>query len=91
MAPAKTFTQEVESPVAPARLFKALVLDSHTLLPDLIPNSFDSVEIEEGDSIDIGSIKKFHFAEGVIRWMASMSISLTRQNLKQRGLVPSGR
>ncbi|GAB2289644.1 hypothetical protein Dimus_023950 [Dionaea muscipula] len=63
MAPAKTFTQEIESPVAPARLFKA-VLDSPTLLPKLIPNSFESVEIEEGDSIVVGSIKKLNFPKG---------------------------
>ncbi|GAB2289642.1 hypothetical protein Dimus_023949 [Dionaea muscipula] len=64
MAPAKTFTQEIESPVAPARLFKAFVLDSHTLLPKLIPESFESVEIEEGDSIVVGSVKKLNFPKG---------------------------
>ncbi|GAB2289653.1 hypothetical protein Dimus_023960 [Dionaea muscipula] len=64
MAPVKTFTEVIESSVAPERLFKAIVLDGHNLLPKLIPGSFESIEIVEGESIAVGSVKKITFAQG---------------------------
>ncbi|GAB2271222.1 hypothetical protein Dimus_030901 [Dionaea muscipula] len=64
MAPTNTYTQVIESPVAPARLFKAIVLDSHNLLPKLIPDTFESIEIVEGDSIAVGSVMKINFPKG---------------------------
>ncbi|GMY16986.1 major strawberry allergen Fra a 1.04-like [Fagus crenata] len=58
-----TFTQEFTTPVAPARMFKALILDSHNLIPKLMPQSIKSIEFIEGDG-GVGSIKKTTFAEG---------------------------
>ncbi|GAB2289645.1 hypothetical protein Dimus_023951 [Dionaea muscipula] len=63
MAPT-TYTQVIESPVAPARLFKAIVFDAHILLPKLIPDCFESVEIVEGETIAVGTVKKLNFSKG---------------------------
>ncbi|GAB2289647.1 hypothetical protein Dimus_023952 [Dionaea muscipula] len=63
MAP-PSFTQVIESPVAPVRWFKAIVFDSHILMPKLIPDSFESVEIVEGETIAVGTVKKLNFAKG---------------------------
>ncbi|GMH25940.1 hypothetical protein Nepgr_027783 [Nepenthes gracilis] len=61
---AGTYSQEIESPVAPARLFKALCLDNHTLFPKLMPESFKSIEFVQGDHATVGSIKQLNFPEG---------------------------
>ncbi|KAK9280926.1 hypothetical protein L1049_003817 [Liquidambar formosana] len=58
-----TFTQEFTTPVAPSRMFKALILDSHNLIPKLMPQSVKSMEFIEGDG-GVGSIKQTHFPEG---------------------------
>ncbi|XP_010245451.1 PREDICTED: major allergen Pru ar 1-like [Nelumbo nucifera] len=58
-----TYTQEFTTSIAPARMFKALILDSHNLIPKLMPQSIKSIEIVEGDG-DIGSIKQTNFHEG---------------------------
>ncbi|KAK9280925.1 hypothetical protein L1049_003816 [Liquidambar formosana] len=58
-----TFTQEFTTPVAPCRMFKALILDSHNLIPKLMPQSIKSIEFIEGDG-GVGSIKQTHFPEG---------------------------
>ncbi|KAL9255058.1 Major strawberry allergen Fra a 1-3-like protein [Drosera capensis] len=60
-AVSKTLTLEIESPVAPARLFKALCLDHHDLFPKLMPESFKSIECVEGDSVEVGSVQQFNF------------------------------
>ncbi|KAA8543062.1 hypothetical protein F0562_021443 [Nyssa sinensis] len=59
----KSITQEFTCSVAPARMFKALVLDSHNLIPKLVPQSIKSVEFIEGDGC-VGSIKQTNFHEG---------------------------
>ncbi|KAL9269514.1 Major strawberry allergen Fra a 1-3-like protein [Drosera capensis] len=64
MGKSKTFSQEIESPVAPARLFKALCLEHHVLFPKLMPDSFASIEFVEGDSVKVGSIQQLNFPEG---------------------------
>ncbi|GAB2213988.1 hypothetical protein Droror1_Dr00018318 [Drosera rotundifolia] len=61
---AKTFTQEIESPVSPGRLFKALCLEHHTLFPKLMPESFESIQFVEGDSIKVGSVQQLNFPKG---------------------------
>ncbi|KAK4793658.1 hypothetical protein SAY86_024093 [Trapa natans] len=43
-----SFGHEVESPISPRRIFKALILDSHTLLPKIMPGSIDSVVFLQG-------------------------------------------
>ncbi|KAG8385309.1 hypothetical protein BUALT_Bualt03G0028700 [Buddleja alternifolia] len=58
-----TFTDEHTSPVHPLRIFKASIVDSHNLIPKLMPQAIKSVEIIKGDG-GAGSIKKINFAEG---------------------------
>ncbi|KAH0640504.1 pathogenesis-related protein STH-21 [Solanum tuberosum] len=53
-----SYTLETTTPVAPTRLFKALVVDSDNLIPKLMPQ-VKNIEAE-GD----GSIKKMTFVEG---------------------------
>ncbi|KAA8536503.1 hypothetical protein F0562_028981 [Nyssa sinensis] len=58
-----SITQEFTTPIAPARMFKALILDSHNLVPKLMPQSIKSVEFVEGDG-GVGSIKQTNFTDG---------------------------
>ncbi|XP_062150332.1 major allergen Pru ar 1-like [Alnus glutinosa] len=58
-----TYTDEYTSPIPPARLFKALVIDAHNLIPKLLPQAVKSIEIIQGDG-GAGSIRKITFAEG---------------------------
>ncbi|PIM98037.1 hypothetical protein CDL12_29486 [Handroanthus impetiginosus] len=58
-----TFSDEYTSPVPPSRIFKASIVDSHNLIPKLMPQAIKSIEIIEGDG-GAGSIKKINFAEG---------------------------
>ncbi|KAF7848947.1 hypothetical protein BT93_L1405 [Corymbia citriodora subsp. variegata] len=57
-----TYSMEITSAVAPSRMFKALVLESHNILPKIVPEGIKSVEFIEGDG-GVGSIKKTNFAE----------------------------
>ncbi|XP_061344845.1 major strawberry allergen Fra a 1.07-like [Gastrolobium bilobum] len=60
------FTYEAEhvSPIAPARLYKAIFLDSSNVFPKALPNFIQSEELIEGDG-GPGSIKKLTLAEGL--------------------------
>ncbi|XP_030463078.1 major strawberry allergen Fra a 1-3-like [Syzygium oleosum] len=57
-----TYSQEFTSAVAPSRMFKALVLDSHNIIPKIVPGGIKSVEFIEGDG-GVGSIKQTNFGE----------------------------
>ncbi|XP_030474607.2 major allergen Pru ar 1-like [Syzygium oleosum] len=57
-----TYSQEFKSAIAPSRMFKALIVDSHNVIPKIIPEGIKSVEFIEGDG-GAGSIKKTNFAE----------------------------
>ncbi|XP_030545632.1 major strawberry allergen Fra a 1-3-like [Rhodamnia argentea] len=57
-----TYSQEFTSVVAPSRMFKALVLDSHNILPKIVPEGIKSVKFIEGDG-GVGSIKQTNFGE----------------------------
>ncbi|XP_039156099.1 major strawberry allergen Fra a 1.04 [Eucalyptus grandis] len=62
-----TFTQEFTTPITPSRmLFRALIVDSHYLIPKIAPLGIKSIEFVEGDGRDgrAGSIKVTNFAEG---------------------------
>lgn len=59
-----TFTDEYTSSIPPARLFKALIVDSHNLIPKLMPLAVKSIEIIEGDG-GAGSIRQINFGEGM--------------------------
>ncbi|KAA8543059.1 hypothetical protein F0562_021446 [Nyssa sinensis] len=69
-----SITQEFTSSVAPARMFKALVLDSHNLIPKLVSQSTTSREFVEGDGC-VGSIKQTNFPEGDVIGNAVDSIA----------------
>jgi hypothetical protein len=58
-----TYTDEYTSPIPPARLFKALVIDAHILIPKLLPQAVKSIETIQGDG-GVGSIRQITFAEG---------------------------
>ncbi|XP_052191104.1 major strawberry allergen Fra a 1.06-like [Diospyros lotus] len=60
-----TFTDEYTSPLPPARIFKALILDSENLIPKLMPQAVKSIQIVQGDG-GAGSIRQINFAEGNI-------------------------
>lgn len=57
-----TFTHEYSSPVAPSRMFKALITDSSNLLPKLLPQFIKDVSVQ-GDG-EAGTIEQVNFAEG---------------------------
>ncbi|XP_010259438.1 PREDICTED: major allergen Pru ar 1-like [Nelumbo nucifera] len=55
------YTQEFTCAIPPARMFKALILDSHNLCPKLMPQSIKSIDIL-GDG-GVGTIKQTNFTE----------------------------
>ncbi|XP_073155443.1 major allergen Pru ar 1-like [Henckelia pumila] len=57
------FSDEHTSPVSPSRIFKASIMDSHNLIPKLMPQAIKSINITQGDG-GAGSIKQINFAEG---------------------------
>lgn len=65
-----SFAQETESPIAPGRLFKALILDFHNLYTKLMPQSIISMDIIEGDG-GVGTIKQINFTQGLITLILS--------------------
>ncbi|XP_052620006.1 major allergen Pru ar 1 [Lactuca sativa] len=58
-----TYTDEHISTIPPARIFKASILDSHILMPKLMPGAIKSVEFIKGDG-GAGSIKQINFVGG---------------------------
>lgn len=58
-----TCDAELTSSVPAARMFEAVVLDSDNLIPKIMPQTIESVEILEGDG-GVGTIKLVNFGEG---------------------------
>ncbi|MFS7989950.1 putative Bet v I/Major latex protein [Helianthus anomalus] len=58
-----TYTDEHTSPVPPARIFKASILDSHILMPKLLPDAIKSIQLIKGDG-GAGGIKQINFVGG---------------------------
>lgn len=58
-----SYTHEFKTPVAPAKMFKALILDSHNLIPKIAPRGIKNIVFIEGEG-GIGSIKQTNFADG---------------------------
>ncbi|GKU85376.1 hypothetical protein SLEP1_g55 [Rubroshorea leprosula] len=46
-----TYSNEYTSSIPPARLFKAVILDSHNLIPKLVPQLIKNIEFTEGSQI----------------------------------------
>jgi hypothetical protein len=59
-----SYTQEFTCPISPARMFKALILDSNNLIPKLLPQIVKSVDLIHGDG-GAGSIEQVNFTEGL--------------------------
>ncbi|CAI9776783.1 unnamed protein product [Fraxinus pennsylvanica] len=55
-------SQSFKTKVTPDRMFKALILDSHNLCPQLMFSSIKSIEYLQGNG-DAGSIKQLNFTE----------------------------
>ncbi|XP_047086525.1 pathogenesis-related protein 1-like [Lolium rigidum] len=64
MASTNSWTIEIESPVAAHRLFRAGVMDWHTLAPKLAPQIVDSAHPVEGEG-SIGSVRQFNFTSAM--------------------------
>ncbi|KAJ7980319.1 major allergen Pru ar 1-like [Quillaja saponaria] len=58
-----SFTVEFTTLVDPAEFFRAFVLDSHNLVPKVMPESVKSVHFVEGDG-GVGSIKQTNYVCG---------------------------
>lgn len=56
-------SQTFKTKVTPNRMFKALILESHKLCPQLMFSSIKSIEYTEGEG-DAGSIKQMNFTDG---------------------------
>ncbi|CAN1281336.1 Major allergen Pru ar 1 [Linum perenne] len=59
-----TYSEDNPSLVAPSRLFKALIEDSQTIIPKLLPQVIKSITFLEGDGA-VGSIRLITFHEGL--------------------------
>uniref|UniRef100_A0ACD5WYP7 Uncharacterized protein n=1 Tax=Avena sativa TaxID=4498 RepID=A0ACD5WYP7_AVESA len=66
MASTNSWTLEIESKVAAPRLFKAGVIDWHTLAPKLASHIITSAHpIGGGDGVGIGSVRQFNFTSAM--------------------------
>ncbi|KAK4425914.1 Major strawberry allergen Fra a 1.08 [Sesamum alatum] len=73
--------QEFSSPIAPGRLFKALILDSNNLIPKLLPQPIKSVDILQGDG-GAGSIEQVNFTESShFKYVKHQINELDKENL----------
>ncbi|XP_074342471.1 major allergen Mal d 1-like [Apium graveolens] len=71
---------ELTFPVAPARIFKASIVDSKNLIPKLLPHAIKSIELLKGDG-GAGSIKQINFVEGSkIRYLKHQIDDLNEEN-----------
>ncbi|MQL99079.1 hypothetical protein Taro_031796 [Colocasia esculenta] len=58
------FTEEFTSKVAPSKLFQAGAVDSHNLIPKLMPEAVSSATLLVGDG-GVGTVKLFKFTDVV--------------------------
>ena len=63
MASANSWTLEIASPVAAPRLFRAAVMDWHTLAPKVASLVVASAHPVEGEG-GVGSVRQFNFTSG---------------------------
>ncbi|EMS55660.1 Pathogenesis-related protein 1 [Triticum urartu] len=64
MASTNSWTHEIESSVAAPRLFRAGVMDWHTLAPKLAPHIVASAHPVNGEG-SIGSVRQFNFTSAM--------------------------
>ncbi|XP_012084010.1 major allergen Pru ar 1 [Jatropha curcas] len=58
-----SYNMEVASPIPPAKLFKAFVLDNDNIIQKVVPQAINNVEILQGDG-GPGTVRKITFGEG---------------------------
>nr|XP_043611241.1 major allergen Pru ar 1-like [Erigeron canadensis] len=61
-----TYTDNHTSLVLPERIFKAAILDSHNLMPKLLPDAIKSITFIKGDGGE-GSVKQINLAGGYVK------------------------
>ena len=61
----RTIVDEYKSPIAIERLWRAVTVDAHNLMPKILPQIISSIEILEGDG-GVGTIKKFNLTDGKV-------------------------
>ncbi|KAF3432412.1 hypothetical protein FNV43_RR27152 [Rhamnella rubrinervis] len=85
-----TYETEITSVIAPARLFKAFILDSHNILPKTVPQVVEKVDIISGNG-GPGSVYKVHFAAGnPVKYLVHQTDAVDSQNLTYSYTVPEG-
>lgn len=57
-----TYTHELHCQISVARMFKAIIIDSNSLIPKLLPQFIKSVDLVQGDG-GKGSIEQVNFTE----------------------------
>ncbi|XP_058075709.1 pathogenesis-related protein STH-2-like [Magnolia sinica] len=57
-------SHEILSQVSPSRFWKAIVKDSHNLMPKLMPEIISSIVILEGDG-GVGTIRQSNFTDAI--------------------------
>jgi len=58
-----TYDMEVPSSIPAAKMYKAFIIDGDTLIPKILPQAIQKVEILEGDG-GAGTVKQITFGEG---------------------------
>ncbi|KDP27482.1 hypothetical protein JCGZ_20017 [Jatropha curcas] len=58
-----TYEMEVAATIPPTRIFKSFVLEGNTILPKVLPQAINSVDVLEGNG-GPGTIKQINFGEG---------------------------
>ncbi|CAN6301198.1 unnamed protein product [Urochloa humidicola] len=64
MASTNSWTLEITSPAAAPRLFRAAVMDWHTLAPKLASHVVASAHIVQSDAV-VGSVRQFNFTSAM--------------------------
>ncbi|OIW00133.1 hypothetical protein TanjilG_29123 [Lupinus angustifolius] len=76
-----TFKHEYSSPIAPSRIFKALIIDSRNLLPKLLPQFVKEIILIQGDG-EAGSIEQINFNEASpFKYLKQKIVVLDKDNL----------
>ncbi|PKI46037.1 hypothetical protein CRG98_033566 [Punica granatum] len=76
-----SFTQEFTTSIAPSRMFKGLILESHNLIPKIAPQGIESIVFVEGDG-GVGSIKQTNFANGGhLKWLKHKTDAIDAEKL----------
>ncbi|KAF6141308.1 hypothetical protein GIB67_024392 [Kingdonia uniflora] len=63
-----THTNELTCSISPSRMFKAMFLDAHNLMPKLMPHTIKSIEKLEGDG-GAGTVVQINFSAGPFKYI----------------------